>query len=187
MIKLEAALQGPGALPPSGYGSAYGLPPFGMSNAGNLGGALPFRPLDGGPPNWLLGSPPLGSGASGGGKPHTFAFDQAWVAFITSYLQGIVLDYYTAILCFNLSHPLFTNWQVFVNKFSSKFRVFDMVAEAEKKLVPLRMSTNKCFTAFVVQFEKESYKTGWNYNALRFQFSKALPKHIHNVLQLTPK
>ncbi|KAG6859936.1 hypothetical protein C0995_001720 [Termitomyces sp. Mi166 len=120
-------------------------------------------------------------------KPHTFTSDQAWVAFAISYLQGIALDHYTAILCFNPDHPLFTNWQAFVNKFSFKFSVFDMVAEAERKLVSLRMRANKHFTVFVVQFKKEAYETSWNYNALRFQLSKALPKHIHNVLQLKPK
>ncbi|KAG6887341.1 hypothetical protein C0995_015952 [Termitomyces sp. Mi166 len=116
------------------------------------------------------------------GKPHTFAFDQARIVFAMSYLQGIALDHYTAILCFNSSHPLFTNWQVFVNKFSSKFGVFDTVTEAEGKLVSLRMSTDKHFTAFIVQFEKEAYETDWNYNALRFWLSEALSKRIHNVL-----
>ncbi|KAG6871479.1 hypothetical protein C0995_004188 [Termitomyces sp. Mi166 len=115
-------------------------------------------------------------------KLHTFTSDQAWVAFAMSYLQGIALDHYTTILCFNSSHPLFTNWQAFVNEFFSKFGVYDMVTEAERKLTSLRMSTNKCFTAFVVQFEKEAYKISWNYNALRFQLSEALPKHIHDVL-----
>ncbi|KAG6860372.1 hypothetical protein C0995_012096 [Termitomyces sp. Mi166 len=98
-----------------------------------------------------------------------------------SYLQGIALDHYTAILRFNPSHPFFTNWQAFINEFFSKFGVFDMVAEAERKLMSLRMSTDECFTAF------EAYETGWNYNALRFQLSKALPKCIHNVHQLVPK
>ncbi|KAG6871715.1 hypothetical protein C0995_000946 [Termitomyces sp. Mi166 len=116
-------------------------------------------------------------------KPHTFTSNQAWVA----YLQGIALDHYTVILCFNPSHPLFTNWQVFVNKFSSKFKVFDTVAEAKRKLMSFRMSTDKCFIAFIVQFKKEAYKTGWNYNALRFQLSEALLKHIHDVLQFALK
>ncbi|KAG6860095.1 hypothetical protein C0995_015791 [Termitomyces sp. Mi166 len=109
------------------------------------------------------------------------------VAFAMSYLQGIALDHYTAILCFNYSHPLFINWQAFVDEFSSKFSMFDTVAKAERKLVSLRMSTDKRFTVFVVQFKKEAYKTGWNYNALRFQLSEALPKHIHDVLKLAPK
>ncbi|KAG6859413.1 hypothetical protein C0995_008850 [Termitomyces sp. Mi166 len=121
-------------------------------------------------------------------KPHTFASDQAQVVFATSYYpQGIALDHYTIILHFNLGHPLFTNWQAFVNKFSSKFSMFDMVTKAERKLMFLRMSADKCFTTFIVQFEKEAYKTGWNYNALRFQLSEALPQHIHDVLQLAPK
>ncbi|KAG6859951.1 hypothetical protein C0995_001350 [Termitomyces sp. Mi166 len=121
------------------------------------------------------------------GKPHTFTSDQAQVAFATSYLQGIALDHDTTILCFNPGHPLFTNWQAFINRFSSKFRVSDMVTKAERKLMSLRMSTDKHFTMFVVQFEKEAYGTGWNYNVLRFQLSEALPKHIHNVLQLALK
>ncbi|KAG6859567.1 hypothetical protein C0995_007245 [Termitomyces sp. Mi166 len=112
---------------------------------------------------------------------HTFASDQAQVAFAMFYLQGIVLDHYTTIPHFNPSH-LFTNWQAFVNKFSSKFGVFDTVAEAERKLMSLRMSIDKHFTVFVVQFKKEAYKTGWNYNALRFQLSEALTKCIHDVL-----
>ncbi|KAG6860205.1 hypothetical protein C0995_014376 [Termitomyces sp. Mi166 len=114
-------------------------------------------------------------------KPHTLASDQAQIAFAMSYLQGIALDHYTTILCFNPGHPLFTNWQAFVNKFSSNFRVFDMVFKAERKLVSFRMSANKRFTMFIVQFEKEAYETGWNY-ALRFQLSEALSKHIHDML-----
>ncbi|KAG6859787.1 hypothetical protein C0995_004017, partial [Termitomyces sp. Mi166 len=85
------------------------------------------------------------------------------------YLQRIALNHYTTILCFNPDYPLFTNWQAFINKFSSKFGMFDTVAEAKRTLMALRMSPNKHFTVFVVQFEKEAYKTGWNYNALRFQ------------------
>ncbi|KAG6901489.1 hypothetical protein C0995_011209 [Termitomyces sp. Mi166 len=94
------------------------------------------------------------------GKPHTFASDQAEVVFATFYLQGIALDHYTAILHFNSGHPLFTNWQAFVDEFSSKFGVFDIVAETERKLMSLRMSADNHFTMFVVQFEKEAYKTG---------------------------
>ncbi|KAG6871855.1 hypothetical protein C0995_015672 [Termitomyces sp. Mi166 len=91
-----------------------------------------------------------------------------------SYLQSIALDHYTAILRFNPGHLLFTNWQAFVNKFSFKFGMFDTNEH------------NKCFTAFIVQFEKKAYETGWNYNALRFQL-KALLKCIHDVLQLMLK
>ncbi|KAG6872546.1 hypothetical protein C0995_009007 [Termitomyces sp. Mi166 len=54
-LGLSTAPQGPGAPPSLGYGSAYGLPPFGMGNTGNLGGTPPPGPpsrlLDGGSPN----------------------------------------------------------------------------------------------------------------------------------------
>ncbi|KAG6899801.1 hypothetical protein C0993_006800 [Termitomyces sp. T159_Od127] len=35
--------------------------------------------------------------------------------------------------------------------------------------------------------EKEAYKTGWNYNALRFALCHALPQRIKDILCLTPK
>ncbi|KAG6901169.1 hypothetical protein C0995_016103, partial [Termitomyces sp. Mi166 len=72
----------------------------------------------------------------------------------------IALDHYTAILRFNPGHSLSTNWQAFINKFSSKFKVFNMLTEAKRKLVSLRMSTNEHFTMFIVQFKKEAYETG---------------------------
>ncbi|KAG6887562.1 hypothetical protein C0995_014341 [Termitomyces sp. Mi166 len=179
-----------------------------MGNAGSPGGALPPRPPLGPPgsglPSWLPGNLPLSSRApgefppggwgpaigtfplqGGAGNHYYYYYNTAQVAFATSYLQGIAMDHYTAILCFNPGHPLFTNWQAFINEFFSKFSMFDTVAEAERKLMFLRMSANKCFTMFIVQFEKEAYKTGWNYNTLRFQLSKAMPKRIHDVLQLS--
>ncbi|KAG6893365.1 hypothetical protein C0992_010302, partial [Termitomyces sp. T32_za158] len=100
---------------------------------------------------------------------------------------GIALDHYTALLRYNLRHPLFSDWQAFVQEFLEKFGVYDTVTEAENNLVNLKMSPDKHFTAFLVQFEKEAYKTSWNYHALRYQLSKALPERIHNVLRIAPK
>ncbi|KAG6883263.1 hypothetical protein C0992_009264, partial [Termitomyces sp. T32_za158] len=100
---------------------------------------------------------------------------------------GIALDHYTALLRYNPRHPLFSDWQAFVQEFSEKFSVYDTVAKAENNLVNLKMSPDKRFTAFLVQFEKEAYKTSWNYHALRYQLSKALPERIHNVLCIAPK
>ncbi|KAG6887399.1 hypothetical protein C0995_015645 [Termitomyces sp. Mi166 len=181
-----------------GSGAPGEVPPSGSPNSGLLSGwrsAIGMFLLHGGTGNhyyyyYNAGAPAWNNNDQGDSdglcealsKPHTFASNQAQVAFTMSYLQSIALDYYTTILCFNPSHPLFTNWQAFVNEFFFKFRVFDTVAEAERKLASLRMSTDEHFTAFIVQFEKEAYKTGWNYNALRFQLSEALPKCIHDVL-----
>ncbi|KAG5330767.1 hypothetical protein C0989_008641, partial [Termitomyces sp. Mn162] len=49
------------------------------------------------------------------------------------------------------------------------------------------MCNNKCFTTFIVRFEREAYETGWNYNALRFALCHALPQRIKDVLRLAPK
>ncbi|KAG6859594.1 hypothetical protein C0995_006822, partial [Termitomyces sp. Mi166 len=166
--RLSSALQGSEASPSSEYGLAYGFLLFGMGNAGQTQTVQRAQPSE-------------------MDKPHTFASNQAQIVFATSYLQGIALDHYTAILHFNPSHPLFTNWQAFVNKFFSKFGVFDMVTKAERKLMSLRMGADKCFITFVVQFKKEAYKTGWNYNALRFQLREALPECIHDVPRLALK
>ncbi|KAG5324519.1 hypothetical protein C0989_011776, partial [Termitomyces sp. Mn162] len=58
---------------------------------------------------------------------------------------------------------------------------------AEENLFNLRMCDNECFTTFIVQFKREAYETGWNYNALRFALRHALPQRIKDVLHLAPK
>ncbi|KAG6870583.1 hypothetical protein C0992_012941, partial [Termitomyces sp. T32_za158] len=72
------------------------------------------------------------------GKAHTYASNQARVAFASSYLQGIALDHYTTILRYNPRHPPFSDWQAFVQEFLEKFGVYDTVAEAENNLVNLK-------------------------------------------------
>ncbi|KAG6863649.1 hypothetical protein C0993_010729, partial [Termitomyces sp. T159_Od127] len=120
-------------------------------------------------------------------KPLTFQLESSCVAFAASYLQGIAFDHYMALLWFDPNSPVLSNWQAFAQEFSSKFRVFDTVAEAKENLFNLQMRNNKRFTTFIVQFKKEAYKTGWNYNALQFALHRALPQCIKDVLCLTPK
>ncbi|KAG6884028.1 hypothetical protein C0993_001991, partial [Termitomyces sp. T159_Od127] len=43
------------------------------------------------------------------------------------------------------------------------------------------------FTTFIVCFEKEAYKTDWNYNALQFALHYILPQHIKDIVRLAPK
>ncbi|KAG6886998.1 hypothetical protein C0992_001263 [Termitomyces sp. T32_za158] len=40
---------------------------------------------------------------------------------------------------------------------------------------------------FIIHFEKEAYKTRWNYNALWYALQHALSQRIKDVLQLAPK
>ncbi|KAG6899326.1 hypothetical protein C0993_011203 [Termitomyces sp. T159_Od127] len=101
-------------------------------------------------------------------KPLTFQLESSRVAFATLYLQGIAFDHYTALLRFDPNSLVLSNWQAFAQEFSSKFGVFDTIAEVEENLFNLQMRNNGRFTIFIIQFEKEAYKTGWNYNALRF-------------------
>ncbi|KAG5331584.1 hypothetical protein C0989_007895 [Termitomyces sp. Mn162] len=124
-------------------------------------------------------------------KPITFQLESSRVAFAASYLQGIAFDHYTALLWFNPNNPVLSNWLAFTQEFSSKFGVFDTVAEAEENLFNLRMRDNERFTTFIVRFKREAYETGWNYNALRFALRfalrRALPQRIKDVLHLAPK
>ncbi|KAG6882958.1 hypothetical protein C0993_008499 [Termitomyces sp. T159_Od127] len=120
-------------------------------------------------------------------KPLTFQLESSHVAFAALYLQGITFDHYTALLWFDPNSPVLSNWQAFAQEFSSKFGVFDTVAEAEENLFNLWMCNNKQFTTFIIQFEKEAYKTSWNYNALQFALCHALPQRIKDILRLTPK
>ncbi|KAG5349031.1 hypothetical protein C0989_006487 [Termitomyces sp. Mn162] len=109
-------------------------------------------------------------------KPLTFQLESSQVAFAASYLQGIAFDHYTALLQFDPNNPMLSNWLAFTQAFSSKFGIFDTVAEAEENLFNLQMHDNKCFTTFIVQFKWEAYKTGWNNNALQFALCHALPQ-----------
>ncbi|KAG6859788.1 hypothetical protein C0993_003481, partial [Termitomyces sp. T159_Od127] len=120
-------------------------------------------------------------------KPLTFQLESSRVAFAASYLQGIAFDHYTALLRFDPNSPVLSNWQAFAQEFSSKFGVFDTVAEAEENLYNLWMRNDERFTTFIVRFEKEAYETGWNYNALWFALRHALPQRIKDVLRLAPK
>ncbi|KAG6894697.1 hypothetical protein C0993_010974, partial [Termitomyces sp. T159_Od127] len=71
---------------------------------------------------------------------------------------GIAFDHYMALLRFNPNSPVLSNWQAFAQEFSSKFGVFDTVAEAEENLFNLRMRNNERFTTFIVQFKKKAYE-----------------------------
>ncbi|KAG5719759.1 hypothetical protein E4T56_gene18535 [Termitomyces sp. T112] len=117
----------------------------------------------------------------------TFQLESSRVAFAASYLQGIAFDHYTVLLRFDPNNSMLSNWLAFTQEFSSKFGIFDTVVEAEENLFNLRMRDNECFTTFIVWFEWEAYKTGWNYNALRFALRRTLPQQIKDVLCLTPK
>ncbi|KAG6876050.1 hypothetical protein C0993_005950 [Termitomyces sp. T159_Od127] len=99
-------------------------------------------------------------------KPITFQLESSHVAFVALYLQGITFYHYTALLWFDPNSLVLSNWQAFAQEFLSKFGVFDTVAEAKKNFFNLQMRNDKQFTTFIVQFEKDAYKTGWNYNAL---------------------
>ncbi|KAG5334051.1 hypothetical protein C0989_004486 [Termitomyces sp. Mn162] len=70
-------------------------------------------------------------------KPITFQLESSQVAFAASYLQGIAFDHYTALLQFNPNNPILSNWLAFTQEFSSKFGVFDTIAEAEGNLFNL--------------------------------------------------
>ncbi|KAG5716111.1 hypothetical protein E4T56_gene10872 [Termitomyces sp. T112] len=105
-------------------------------------------------------------------KPITFQLESSRVAFAASYLQGIAFDHYTVLLQFDPNNPVLSNWLAFTQEFSSKFGVFDTVAEAEENLFNLQMRDNEHFMIFIVRFKQEAYKTGWNYNALR----RSLPR-----------
>ncbi|KAG6899678.1 hypothetical protein C0993_007989 [Termitomyces sp. T159_Od127] len=102
-------------------------------------------------------------------KPLTFQLESSQVAFATLYLQGIAFNHYMSLLQFDSNSLVLLNWQVFAQKFSSNFDVFDI------------------FTTFIVHFEKEAYKTSWNYNALWFALYHTLPQHIKDILCLAPK
>ncbi|KAG6897585.1 hypothetical protein C0993_007413, partial [Termitomyces sp. T159_Od127] len=117
----------------------------------------------------------------------TFQLESSHVAFTASYLQSIAFDHYTVLLQFDPNSPVLSNQQAFAQEFSSKFGVFDTVAEAKQNLFNLQMCNNKRFTTFIVHFKKEAYESGWNYNTLWFAFCHALLQCIKDILCLALK
>ncbi|KAG5734794.1 hypothetical protein E4T56_gene824 [Termitomyces sp. T112] len=79
----------------------------------------------------------------------TFQLESSQVAFATSYLQGITFTHYTVLLQFDPNNSMLSYWLAFTQEFSSKFGVFDTVAEAEENLFNLWMHDNKHFTTFI--------------------------------------
>ncbi|KAG6867302.1 hypothetical protein C0993_004790 [Termitomyces sp. T159_Od127] len=109
-----------------------------------------------------------------GSKLFTFQLESSCIAFTTLYLQSIAFDHYTVLLQFNSNSLVLSNWQVFTQEFSSKFGVFNTVAEADENLFNLQICNNEWFTTFIIHFEKEAYEIGWNYNALQIALYCAL-------------
>ncbi|KNZ76806.1 hypothetical protein J132_06991 [Termitomyces sp. J132] len=91
------------------------------------------------------------------------------------------------LLQFDPNNPMLSNWLAFTQEFLIKFGIFDTVAEVEENLFNFQMHDNKHFMTFIIQFKQEAYKTGWNYNALRFTLHCALPQWIKDILHLAPK
>ncbi|KAG5349261.1 hypothetical protein C0989_004956 [Termitomyces sp. Mn162] len=62
-------------------------------------------------------------------KPITFQLESSQVTFTALYLQGIAFNHYMALLQFDPNNPILSNRLAFTQEFSSKFSIFDTVAE----------------------------------------------------------
>ncbi|KAG6864477.1 hypothetical protein C0993_008841, partial [Termitomyces sp. T159_Od127] len=76
-------------------------------------------------------------------KPLTFQLESSRVAFAALYLQSITFDHYMALLWVDPNSLVLSNWQAFSQEFSSKFGVFDTVAETKENLFNLWMCNDK--------------------------------------------
>ncbi|KAG6913774.1 hypothetical protein DXG01_004390 [Tephrocybe rancida] len=56
-------------------------------------------------------------------KPPTYAQPYLRVTFAASYLKEVTLNNNTAHLMYNPNHPMFTDWEAFLYKFSTKFGI----------------------------------------------------------------
>ncbi|KAG6878367.1 hypothetical protein C0992_008223 [Termitomyces sp. T32_za158] len=119
-------------------------------------------------------------------KPVTFQLNSAHVTFTASYLQGIAFNHYTTLLRFEYQNPILSNWQIFVNKFSSKFGVFDTVAEAEDNLFNFRMRSEERFTTFIIHFKKEARtSSGWRLSNLHTMVIRLWSRRLTNTIGKT--
>ncbi|KAG5338406.1 hypothetical protein C0989_007387 [Termitomyces sp. Mn162] len=114
---------------------------------GNAGQPLGGRPLNGGPlGGWGLAMDNFLPQCRNenhyyyyynAAKLITFQLESSQVAFTTSYLQGVTFDHYMALLQFDPNNSILSNWLAFTQEFSSKFGIFDTIAEAEENLFNL--------------------------------------------------
>ncbi|KAG6904534.1 hypothetical protein DXG01_009209 [Tephrocybe rancida] len=119
-------------------------------------------------------------------KPLTYAQPYLRVAFAASYLKEVALNHYTTHLTYNPNHPMFMDWEAFLYEFSTKFGIPNTRAEAENTLTRLTMKDWERFSMFIICFEQEAFKTGWNERSLRFHLKRSLPKRILDLVAIAP-
>ena len=111
-------------------------------------------------------------------KPTTYTLECYQVLFTTSWLKDNTLRHWTALLWNNPDHPALHQWGVYLKEFTSIFRPHNATCDGEIALVKLKMFDQNRFSNFLVRFEAEAFKMGWDYQAITFQLCTSIAPHL---------
>jgi len=111
-------------------------------------------------------------------KPTTYTLERDQVLFATSWLKDNTLRHWTALLWNNPDHPALHQWGAYIKEFTSIFGPHNAAHDAEIALVKLKMFDNNRFSNFLVRFEAEAFKTGWDYQAIAFHLHTSIAPRL---------
>jgi len=117
-------------------------------------------------------------------KPTTYALECNQVLFAASWLKDNTLRHWTALLWNNPDHPALHQWGAYIKEFTSIFGPHNTMHDAEIALVKLKMFDNNRFSNFLVQFEAEAFKTGWDYQAIAFHLRTSIAPCLRGGLRI---
>jgi len=83
----------------------------------------------------------------------------------------------------NPDHPALHQWGAYIKEFTSIFGPHNAMHNAEIALVKLKMFDNNRFSNFLVWFEAEAFKTGWDYQAIAFHLCTSITPCLQEGLQ----
>ena len=120
-------------------------------------------------------------------NPSVYKSDEDKVLFAMSHLLGQALAWFQPDLLGSLSEDepepgWATNFVAFISKLVVNFGPYNPIGDAELKLELFQMRDLVCITEFLVKFNLEAGRTGWEDSALRYYFYKSLPDRIKDSM-----
>ena len=116
-----------------------------------------------------------------------FSDDEARVTFALSYLKGSPQDWFQS----EISHVAaeggklpkwFTRYSSFLDELKRLFGPRDPITDAMNSLENLRFKDSGKATCYTIDFNRHAWKTGWNEQALLWQFYKGLPDRLKDEI-----
>jgi hypothetical protein len=121
-----------------------------------------------------------------------FSDDESRVTFALSYLKGSPLDWFQVSLLQALEEDgkppdWMEDYEAFCKELLRLFGPRDPVTDATQSLESLRYKDSGKATRYTIEFNRHSYRTGWNDQALARQYYKGLPDRLKDEISRVGK